>query len=148
VFQMANFQLTGTWEFSRYSRLTGDLSAQWVSSDIPPRRLLIPEAIADPGSRTGASSISANITYTHQRIFGVPRLRFLSELRIADQAVLEQEQALLLPDRESLSWENRLDYTIGRLLFSLSARISDLNRNQTRSLMLRVQRDFDGVAFR
>jgi hypothetical protein len=147
VVQMANLQVSGSWEFSRYSRLTGDLTAQWVRSELPPRPLLTPDAILEGGTRTATSGISANIAYRHQRLFGVPRLRFLSELRIADEAVLEQEERLLLPDRESLSWENRLDYLIGRLLFSLSLRVSEVNRNQTRSIMLRVQRDFEGVAF-
>ena len=68
--------------------------------------------------------------------------------RAEHTARLLEISAMLLPDRESLSWENRLDYAIGRLLFSASLRISEANRNQIRLLMLRVQRDFDGVAFR
>ncbi|MHB1591095.1 MAG: hypothetical protein ACYCTW_06135, partial [Sulfuricella sp.] len=73
---------------------------------------------------------SADLSYRHQRAFGVPRLNFVSELRIYGDMPLP---VLAGPrQQESRSWENRLDYTIGRLQLRLSARVSEVsNINNT-----------------
>ena len=83
--------------------------------------------------------------YRHDRVFGVPRLRFLSEIRATDQAIVEQEEAYLLPATETLSWDNRLEYLIGRLRITLGYRVSQVNGNRVQVAGLRVQRDFGSV---
>lgn len=91
---------------------------------------------------TTVTTSSADLSYRHQRAFGVPRLRFVSELRIYGDAPLPM---LASPqEQETRSWENRLDYSIGRLDLRLSARISEVNKKQSSLLMFTLNRQFGG----
>lgn len=140
-FRLWNFQLSGTWGFDRNSSLSGDLTAQRVdqrSADaIHDGQLLL-------GPQNGLHSASGEITYRHNRLFGVPRLRFTSRLKLA-QDVLKQPGVLAtIPDRETRLWENRLDWSIGRLDTQLVFRVSEVDARRRKYLMVRVQRSFGG----
>lgn len=143
--QMANAQVSGTWQISRASTLTGDLTAQWLRT----RVALRPSTLRDDlptETRTTTLGLSGNITYRHQRVFNVPRLRFTSEFHATDDSAVQQDALSLLPDRVTRSWENRLDYLIGRLATSLTFRIFEVNQRRNTLAMFRVQRDFAGLA--
>ena len=79
-------------------------------------------------SQNGAlvTTSSGQLGYQDNRLFGVRGLRFASDVRLNSQALLP---LLSGPnDQETEAWENRLDYSIGRLRIRLAALVS---RNTT-----------------
>lgn len=142
-FQLFNFQLSGSFAFDRNRSLSGDLTLQRAQQRAGDQRLtagLAPLA----GERTGAATASGEIVYRHLRPFGVARLRFTSQLKLA-QDVLNQPGAFVrIPDRETRSWENRLDWLVGRLETQLVLRVSQVDGKRREFLMWRVQRSFGG----
>jgi hypothetical protein len=88
------------------------------------------------GEQGFVTTSGGSLTYQHQRVFGVRRLRFVSDLRLNSQALLP-----LLggpQDQETAAWENRLDYSIGRTQLRLNMLIA---RNSVpRALTTTVQR--------
>ena len=140
-FQLFNFQLSGNYEIDNRRSFSGDLTFQrtWQSTDT-----LLDGAAVVPSGRAGTMGASGEVTYQEQRVFGVPRLRFISRLKLA-QDVLKQPGTLLsLPDRETRLWENRLDWSVGRLDTQLILRLSQVDGRNRQSLMFRIQRMFGG----
>lgn len=140
-FQLFNFQLSGNFAFDRNRSLTGDLTYQRTaqrSSSLPhgEERLLL------PGERTGTRGASGEITYRHQRLFGVPRLTFSSRLKLAQDVLRQPGTLATVPDRETKLWENRLDWQVGRLDNQLVFRMSEVDGRRREFLMWRVQRNF------
>lgn len=129
IFQLANFQLSSSSRLSMDSGLTGSLTIQAVrqsAGDIP-----------DTGIHT---SSSGNLMYRHNQAFGVPRLRFTSNLK------LNANVATPLPwvengDQRSM-WENRLDYVVGRVDVRLCARLSYINKVYRTSILFQIRRGF------
>lgn len=143
-FRLFNFQLSGIFEFSRNQTLSGDLTLQRVSqrgSDVVEPG---PTGLRMPGQRSGSNAASGEITYRQQRIFGVPRLRFVSRLRLAQDVLNQQGTLALVTDRETRLWENRLEWTVGRLETHLVLRISETDGVRREFLMWRLQRGFGG----
>lgn len=142
-FQLFNFQLSGSFTFDRSRSLSGDLTVQRSLQRAGDQRLaggLAPLM----GERTSSAAASGEIVYRHLRPFGVPRLRFTSRLKLA-QDVLNQPGAFVtIPDRETRLWENRLDWLVGRLETQLVFRISQVDGKKRELLMWRVQRSFGG----
>ena len=138
-FRLFNFQLSGNFAIDNRRSLSGDLTWQRTWQQVEANAL----AGAPAGAAvTGSTSASGEINYRHVRPFGIPGLRFVSRLKLA-QDVLKQPGTLLsLPDRETRLWENRLDYTIGRLDTQLVLRIAEVDGRRRESLMFRVQRSF------
>jgi hypothetical protein len=140
-FRLWNFQLSGTWSFDRNSSISGDLTAQRVeqrSGDTlhDGERVL--------GGQNESHSTSGEIAYRHGRMFGVPRLRFTSRLKLAQDVLKQPGTLTTIPDRETRLWENRLDWAIGRLDTQLVFRVSEVDARRRKSLMVRVQRSFGG----
>ncbi len=104
--QFANFQLQRTQVLNRLSNLTGNITVQYVSQDF--------NGQGDNDRVTGTGQVN----YTHSAIFGVPRLRFLSDLRVSRTDVSDNV--------DRMEWENRLSYTIGLTDARLSLRYFDL----------------------
>ncbi|MHB8165805.1 MAG: hypothetical protein ACYDDT_03375 [Sulfuricella sp.] len=133
-FQLINLQASRNEGFSRNAAWAGNLTIQAVrqkSGIMPNAYYNTPVATTTPDTPvTTTINSSADLSYRHQRAFGVPRLNFVSELRIYGDMPLP---VLAGPrQQESRSWENRLDYTIGRLQLRLSARVSEVsNINNT-----------------
>lgn len=137
-FQMLNFQLSGNYEIDNRRSLSGDLTLQrtWQGTS----SLLGGTNVAS--GRVGSAGASGEIVYRHQRPLGVPRLRFESRLKLA-QDVLKQPGSLLsLPDRETKLWENRLDWSIGRIDAQAILRLSQVDGQRRETLMFRIQRTF------
>lgn len=137
-FQLWNFQLSGNLEIGSNRTLSGDLTWQRIQQDAG---LLL---AGRPGARetSGARNVGGEITYSHQRLFGVPRLRFTSRLKLA-QDVLDQPGVLAsLPDRETRVWESRLDWVVGRLESRITLRVSEVEGKRREFLMWRLQRNF------
>ena len=87
-------------------------------------------------------SASGEVTWRAQRVFGVPRLRFQSRVRLSTDTQTSDIVLLALPDRESAVWENRLDYLVGRLELSATLRLSKTDELWRELLLLRLQRNF------
>lgn len=142
-FQLFNFQLSGSFAFDRNRSLSGDLTVQRAVQRAGDQRLtggLAPLA----GERTSSQSASGEIVYRQLRPFGVPRLRFTSRLKLAQDVLNQPGTFVTIPDRETRLWENRLDWLVGRLETQLVFRISQVDGKRREFLMWRVQRSFGG----
>ena len=91
-----------------------------------------------------AFTYSVNLSYVERDLFKVPRLNFLSELRLLSSDfrsndILDQEIGVD-PDRDDKSWRNRLDYRVGRLELQLLADVRDINNRWMSQVFFTVRR--------
>lgn len=128
-FQLANLQANRTENMTRNSSLGGDLTIQATRQGTE----------GSPDTPTAFTS-SASMNYAQQRVFGVPRLNFTSEVRIYGNNFVPL--ATGPEDQISRSWVNRLNYSIGRLQMSLDASFYESNNINRSSLMFRASRAF------
>ncbi|OFZ68485.1 MAG: hypothetical protein A2V79_09930 [Betaproteobacteria bacterium RBG_16_56_24] len=113
-FQLVNLQVSLNESMGRNATWGGNLTMQATRQE------------TSTASASTTTTSSADLSYRHQRAFNVPRLRFTSELRIFGDALVP---VLATPDQqETRSWENRFDYSIGRLQLRLSARVAEVNK--------------------
>ena len=124
-FQLINFQASSNLPTSGYSSWTGNLTIQAVrqgaNTIIDNTAPLNPQMLTEPSGGFVTNS-SGTISYQNQRIFGVRRLRFASDLRLNSQALLPLLGSA--KDQETAAWDNRLDYSIGRTQLRLNVQIS------------------------
>lgn len=88
---------------------------------------------------------SGDLTYQHSRFLGVPRLRYVSQLRLNDTRYSQRNSGQLEPisrNQETYSWENRLDYAIGRATLSLGLRAAEVQGEAQYLLQLKLTRFF------
>jgi hypothetical protein len=108
--QFANAQILRSQTLTDRSSLSGNLTVQSVSRDF--------NDLGDDDTVTATGQLN----YQQTGLFAVPRLRFLSDLRLSRAATDE--------GIDRAEWENRLDYAIGLLDTSLSWRWIDLNNDE------------------
>jgi len=140
-FQLLNLQVSGTYELDRFRSWSGDMTIQHVYQ----RSLVLqvgPQAPSFGYSEQTTYTASGEITWRQQRLFGVPRLRYQSRLRLSLDARRQSNELFSVADREDASWENRVDYQIGRLDTSGSVRVSRTDGLWRGLMQLRVQRNF------
>jgi hypothetical protein len=137
-FQLFNFQLSGNFEFDNRRSLTGDLTYQETTQE---NSLRLDNLSLVTGRQTSRGA-SGEIVYRHQRPFGVPRLRFESRLKLAQDVLRQPGTLLSLPDRETKLWENRLDWSLGRIDATIILRLSEVDGRQREAFMFRIQRTF------
>ena len=104
LFQLANLQYTGSHRFDRFTRLSGDLTLQWSNTE-------------DDDDKSRSYVTNGQLVFSRARFFQVPRLVFSSRLRLSRQQS-ESERVISEvneDDETDESWENSLDYRIGRL---------------------------------
>lgn len=134
-FQLINFQASRNERLVRNQSLLGNLTIQ--------------------ASRSGASgqttpftaSSSADLTYRNERLFKVKNLSFESALRIQGREIeltknMASQQDLATQSHTSISWDNNLDYFIGRLKIRLVTRILAVNNVTTTNVMFSMLRSF------
>ncbi len=119
--QMINLQLSRTQEISRRSFFTGSLTTQYVRQ-------------AFAAANSSVTTSTAKIRYEHQRLWGVPRLRYHSDFMISNT------DADGTTDRQD--WENGLFYGIGLLDTSFSYRLTQSDGQDYDLLYFRVTRRF------
>jgi hypothetical protein len=109
--QALNFTLSNTHQLTRYSNwsLSTTISAIRSGDDVSERS-------------EGSPFIGLDLEYRHIRLFGIRRLLYRSTLRFDTAAA---DDFKLGEGGNRLSWENRLDYTIG--LIQMELRIVNLN---------------------
>jgi hypothetical protein len=141
-FRMLNFQVSGNFQFDRNRSLSGDLTWQRITQRSGDRPADTAEAAGLVADRNSSSSVSGEIIYQQQRLFGFPRLRFTSRLKLAQDVLKQPGTFATIPDRETRLWENRLDWLVGRLETQFILRISQVDGKRRDFLMWRVQRSF------
>lgn len=139
---LVNAQLSANGDLSRYSTLSAALTLQ-------ASRQSLSGASADPQSQSGTTSKNAcaDVTYTHFRAFGVPRLRFSSILR-ADTFTRDARfnGTVGAPAEDvRMSWENRLDYTVGLLTVQLLGRVVQSAGKTNGLIFVSAIRRFNGI---
>jgi hypothetical protein len=142
LFQLLNFQVSGNYEFDRNRSISGDMTWQKAVQRTGDRLDTQEPFAIVPGDRSTSRSASGEITYRQQRVFGVPRLRFESRLKLAQDVLKQPGTFASIPDRETRLWENRLDWLVGRLESQLILRLSKIDGKKREFLMWRVQRSF------
>ena len=96
-----------------------------------------------------AFTYSVNLSYVERDLFKVPRLNFLSELRLLSSDfrsndILDQGIGVD-PDRDDKSWRNRLDYRVGRLELQLLADVRDINNRWMSQIFFTVRRYYGEI---
>lgn len=127
--QMYNFQLTRRDSLTRYSSLTGNVTAQ-----VGRRSTL------EAGSDGFQGSYYGTVVYKHSRWFNVPRLRFFSTLRVNAARVSSVNGMPRGIDLES--WENRWDYYFGKVTSTLLFRVTGKDGKYTGSVAFSISRRF------
>ncbi len=121
--QLVNFQLSRTQNFTRRSSLTGNLTGQSVRQKFD----------GQDGGETSTTT-TGSLSYQHSRVFGAPRLRFGSDVRVSrasdDRGVDRSE------------WENRLDYSVGLVDTRASWRLIDAGEQEYSLVYFQVTRRF------
>jgi len=127
VFQQLYWQFTQRNALSRVSALSSTATFQATRQDIP-----------DNETPSQPMTLTANITYTNARTFGIYPLRFSSKWTYNKRFEDEQVSSL-----ETLESENRFDYRIGLLTTNVTFRImTTQGGTTTESLTFSITRAF------
>lgn len=134
-FQLINFQASRNERLARYQSLVGNLTLQVTRSGDRDRSTPF---VAVP---------HADLTYRHQRLFQVKNLIFESALQIQGADILltrnpANSPAMTTQNYSIVSWDNRLDYFIGRLKMRFYTHIAEINNMIQSSLYFNVNRSF------
>ena len=121
--QFLNVQALRTQHLDRRQTLSGNLTIQTVRQDFNGQ-----------GNNDTVTTATGQISYRHSRILGVPRLQYMSDMRVSRAA---RDSSV---DRSE--WENRLDYAVGLLDTRFSWRITDLNGENFSLVYFQVTRRF------
>ncbi len=133
-FQLINLQATRQMNLLHHQTMSGNLTIQTTRS----------------GYREGSSGVmtspSANLEYRNDRVFAVRYLTFTSNLQITAAAIVSAQNAspLILSTTSAArtSWNNQLEYFIGRLRIKLYSQIAVIDNDVQSSLYLNVNRQF------
>ena len=132
-FQMINFQASGQLQFSRSSTAAANLTLQGVRQST--------STTPDAGFNFNSSG---NLSYFHARAFNVPRLRYSALYNINESQFRTRLQGDVNAPRERVnqSFEQRLDYNVGRIAMQLSMRIAEIEGRRNSMLFFRLGRAF------
>ncbi len=120
--QFLNLQAQRSQELSRTSTLSGNLTVQATYQDF------------NGMNNNDTVTATGEVSYRSSDLFGVDRLRFLSDLRTSKAAV---DTGI-----DRTEWENRLDYSIGLLNTSFSWRRIAVNDESFNLIYLQADRRF------
>lgn len=154
-YQMINFQASSNLPTGPNSSWRGNLTIQSTRQGKNP--LTAPAVVSanEAKSKDFVTNSSGSVSYQNQRMFGVRRLRFTSDLRLNGQSLLPIFGTS--KSQELAAWENRLEYDIGRTQLRLNFLISSNGipqitigspteaekvRKVNRSIMFTVSRSF------
>ncbi len=134
-FQLINFQASGQAQFSRNSSLAVNLTLQGVR-----------QSLGGSPSSGFSTSASGNVSYYHSRAFDVPRLRYTALYGVNESRFSSRLQGDVNASREQVShsFEQRLDYNVGRLALRLSMRMAEIDGRRHALLFLQASRAFGG----
>ncbi|MFL6566330.1 MAG: hypothetical protein ACJ8G5_15450 [Burkholderiales bacterium] len=127
--QLVNFQISGQANLGRYSNLVANYTVQGTRPDT---------------SEPFTVSRNGGATYQHLRVFGVAQLRYLAIYERSDYQLNSRLQGDINALRDQVAWsfEQRLEYRIGKLETRLSYRLAEIDGKKNALLFLRVAREF------
>jgi hypothetical protein len=128
-------QLDGNLFIDRYSNASAAITVQSTRQDTS----------QNIGAQEGfVTSIYGTMGYQHNRFFGVPRLRYSALYTGNTQELNTRAQGNLdaLPRNESHSFEQRLEYRVGRLDLQALARISRIEGENNAFVFFGINRAF------
>ena len=135
-FQIANAQLSVNHRFSSDTSIIGNITLQAIREYRPELRFV---DLSNNGD--WRPTATADLTYFTRSLFGVRRLSFRSTLRFISDSIMP---LLMEPDtidgRDNKYWENRLEYTVGRIHFRLIGRLNDINSTRRVLTLLQIRR--------
>ena len=134
-FQLINLQASRNERLALNQSLLGNLTVQASRSGS--------KGVSTPF----IGSSSADLTYHHERLFKVKNLIFYSTLKIQNKDIVlsksaASQQDSTTQDHGNVSWENNLDYFIGRLKLNLNTRVLATNNIIQSSLFFSISRSF------
>jgi hypothetical protein len=130
-FQSVSFNFGHRQELSSHSQWSATVAMGWNRQEF-----------GDSGGTTTEFS-SANLGYTNSRLFGVPRMLFRSQFTARTIDLFFAD--VVGEENTDMRWENRIDYTIGKLETRLTANWSRVNARNGYTVLLTIARKFDGV---
>jgi len=134
LFQLLNLQASLTQVSGNRSSWNGNLTLQGT-------RQITPDT-PDGGFDVAASG---DLSYLNTRFFGINRLRFISQYKVNDTRFSNRNSGQLEAisrNQESRSWENRMEYAIGRTNLSLGLRLAEVEGEARYLLQLKLTRFF------
>lgn len=144
--------LTGQAQISRYSAGSINMTFQRMVIDNKTTQFVPTAAGVDPFSlgtinnRNESTNIFGSATYQHQRVFGVPRLRYYMNFIANTMASSRDERlagnAFASVDNQTYTFDNRLDYRIGRLDLQLRGTVTELAGKKNAMIFFKVTREF------
>ena len=131
VFQLANLQYSGFFRLSRFSRLSGNITLQKTKQTV--------EDIESENTVT-----NGQLEFSRDRLFQVPRLVFRSKLSLSKQESDSERLISQLEDdsETDVSWENSLNYLIGRLEIRLNLDYLKSDDDYDRLFKIQITRSF------
>lgn len=147
-FQLANAQANLQMALSRWETLAAGLTLQATRAETDQDTVFNPDPLVLPEYGRWAYTFGANVSYTHSRAFGVPRLLYAlliqsTSFDLESRALGNSDAPLVQAD-----WlvDNRLQYPIGRLLVQAGVRWAELqNRGSSFQAFIRLQRNFGAL---
>lgn len=132
-FQMVNFQVSGQVQFNQVSYAAANLTVQAIRQSTP-----------DTPRTSAPGHSSGNLSYFRQNAFGVPRLRYAALYNINESQFTSRLQGDVDAPRERVdqSFEQRLDYSLGRIALRLSMRFARIEGRPEALIFFRVDREF------
>jgi len=137
-FQIVNFQASFDRRVSNTSSFLGNMTLQATRDDNPER-----EGIIDETDGEWNPTVTIDATYFQRMLFGVPRLTFRSTARfISDSYFPVFDESRTDTDRDDQQWDNRVEYSIGRLQLRGIARVSRIRELDQTFFLFQVRRLF------
>lgn len=140
-FQLVNLQATGQIQLNRWSSAGANMTIQATRQSAA-----TPYLTSTPATRADRFDISTagSLSYQHMRVFDVARLRYYGLLNINHyQNRTRFEGDINAPiERVNWSFEQRLDYNIGRLEARLSMQVAEIEGRTNSMIFFRVLRQF------
>jgi len=148
-FRYFNLQLNGQAQFSQRSAGSVNLTFQWSAQDLPQVQdntvfASSPQNTTQSSSRNSAMNIFGSAVYQHQRVFGMPGLRYTMSFN-ANTLARDERMAGDVNgsvDRLTYSVDNRFDYRVGLLDFQLKGMVTESAGKKNALIFFKATRDF------
>ena len=138
-FQIVNLQVSVDNKMSSTSTLRANATLQ-VTRNYRPAI----EGVTDERNGEWAPTSTVDISYYKLGVFRVPRLSFFSVFRHVSNSYvpLAGETTDSRITRDDTQWENRLEYTVGRLQLRVISRLSDIRDEKQNYFLFQARRMF------
>lgn len=144
-----NLLLSGQAQISRYSAGSINMTFQRAVANYASVQSAAPETgIGNFNiiNRNDSTNVFGSATYQHQRVFGVPRLRYSMSFNINTLASSRDERLAgnvnASVDNQTYFFNNLLDYRIGRLDLQLRGAVTESAGMKNAMIFFKVTREF------